>query len=232
MIRKFPLLLMLIIVLLTSFSSNIKSKQVITGRAYARLYIEPIGYSDSGIVLCKTVYSVDEQGAHSYTPVKYGYLLVSAKGVWKEINRKEINDEYDDEASADFKKEFYARLDFRKPPAFLDTIIRNNHIERHADEIGQNQYYWTPKGIYNGRDVLITSLNRQTSINGIKNVLGKGTRVPSTCAIKGVLFFSNEGDMDDENGKYYDVGAKFLQTEFTWPINHYSITGICILKRK
>ena len=158
----------------------------------------------------------------------FGYLLVSSSGMWEEIHFKTFSN-YDDHDS--IAENFYKHLDFRNPPQHLDSILLAHPIEYYVDEIGKNQYFLTPKAIYDGHDKVISYQVKQKTLNNYTNKVGEGTRVPSVYAIKGVVFFENETHFAENGDDILQTGATFFETYFTFPIDLYSVTGICIIKK-
>jgi hypothetical protein len=219
------------VLLSTGANTKLKFTKPVTGSSSAYLEITPIGYADDGIILCRTVFTQNEMGAAALMEHEYGYLLVSANGMWEEVHYSTIHNYMGYDSLESLEKIFYKRMDFSNPPKFLDSIIREHHIERHADEIGKNEYFWTTKAIYDGYDKPVNASIRQKSIKGFTNKTGKGTRIPCSYAIKGVLFFENSTSYNEDYTDYIQIGATFFQTDFTFPISLYTATGICFIKK-
>lgn len=199
---------------------------IVTGPSHAGASIKPIAYSDDGVILCQTSFYKNDMGAHAFIPVEYGYLLVSSNGMWEEI-AYHTSDSYEDTIA----NNFYKRLDFRNPPQHLDSILLAHHIENYVDDLGKNRYFWTPKAIYDGYDKVISYQVKQKTLYGYTNKTGEGTRTPSAYALKGVVFFENETHFSEDYEDILQIGATFFETEFTFPIDLYSVTGILFIKK-
>ena len=88
-----PVIFLLLLNLNPPASSLPVFTQPLTGPSFAEISIVPLCYSDEGVILCSTKYIVNEMGAHRMMNQDFGYLLVSADGLWTEINHIHIKSE-------------------------------------------------------------------------------------------------------------------------------------------
>lgn len=219
-------------IIISSNTVPLPSSYKLTGPSFAEISIVPVCYSDDGVILCRTKYIVNSMGAHRMEDHDFGYLLVSANGIWKEIDHIHIETETISYDSLDkIEKIHNEPIDLEKPPKHLDSIIKKYDMIRTVDyPVRRNQYFWTTKGIYNNKDIIESNSTEQKTLNGIVNEKGTGTRTGCAYSIMGVVFFENYCHSDFYDETTLVSGATFLQNNFDFPIDYYDVTGICIIK--
>jgi hypothetical protein len=208
------------VILISCSTSSFKTEP--TGPANAYFKIKPVGYANDGTVFCCTERMVNGSGAQVIMPTTYGFLLVSAKGKWEETTYVTYND-FD--SIEKFEKEFYGDISLKNPPAYMRKIIETNKIAHKADSTGNDQYYWSNKGIFNSKGQCVSLNAQQQTITGIKSTGAEGKRIKAGFAIKNVLFFDNKMEEGYLSGANFDLEDNYGST-----IDYWTITGICFLR--
>jgi hypothetical protein len=131
-----------------------------TGASSANINIEPVTYTDSGIVLFKAYRHIDYTGAASNLLYSYWWLVVSANGTWEEVPYQKYQQPDNNEAGIkqkefwerikQFDTEFDSAINWSRPPKSLQPLIRKYGFKPRPDfnkNEGQGTVTWSSKGI-------------------------------------------------------------------------------------
>ena len=197
-----------------------------TGPSTVDAQIIPVAYSDDGVVLCKTHYSINESGAHAQMAHDFGWLIVSKKGLWNEIPYKSLpiefkEVEYDIYDSLEvLEQEFKKEFSFKDSIKCLDSLIFEYDITNIVHPfINENVLFWTRYGIQNGLDSILQKDNTLKSIQNLTTDSLTGTRVGCNYYIKELAFFDNSYGIETPK-----IGASYFNDYYL-----YNITGICVV---
>jgi hypothetical protein len=193
-----------------------------TGPSSITVQISPIAANHSGQVLFRTFYDMNRSGGHSFSrsEIRFGWLIVSAQGLWKEYKHAEViavegGADEDDHLLKMFKRymnEFEAPFDWANPPASVHPILKTYKFDRaHAVDpnLGKGAVNWTPKGVYS-KGKLIARGASQLTLGRKSSVRGTGSEVEAAFHVRGVALFHNENSFDTKNmGDHGTVGAEF-----------------------
>ena len=99
-----------------------------TGPSYAIIKIIPLALSRQGLLLCKTFYVVNRTGAHSLQRAEFGWLVVSARGVWEEtshmvVDPDELPYEQAERRINFYNAEFERSFNWASPPLSVRPIL-------------------------------------------------------------------------------------------------------------
>lgn len=184
--------------------------------------MNPIAVNPSGQVLLRTFYESNRSGGHSLSSseIRFGWLVVSAQGLWKEYKHAEViavegGADEEDRLRAMFERclsEFEAPFNWGDPPASIRPILKTYKFDRaHAVDpnLGMGTVKWTPKGIYS-KGKLIARGARQLTLGKKTSEWATGSEIEAAFFARGVALFRNENSFDTEDlGDHGTVGAEF-----------------------
>ena len=110
-----------------------------TGSPYANIKLKPIATNYGGQVLFQTFSDVNREGSYSCTSDKFGWLVVSADGLWDE-RVAYGNAEIFDKSSCEFRdKEKYeayknGKINLKNPDAVLKKMLEEYQFNRTIEE--------------------------------------------------------------------------------------------------
>ena len=193
-----------------------------TGPSGLIVRMKPVAVNPAGQVLLRTFYDSNKSGGHSLyrSEIRFGWLIVSAQGLWKEYKHAEImageggTDEYDRlwEMFNRHLNEFESPFDWDKPPASVQPTLKAFKFNRtHSVDpnLGKGTVKWTPRGVYSEGKLLARSA-RQLTIGKKSSIPGTGSEIEAYFFTRGVALFLNENSFDTEDmGDHGTVGAEF-----------------------
>lgn len=208
-----------------------------TGPSSADATIIPVAYSwETGNILCKTHYYINEMGAHALLPEKYGWLVVNRNGLWEEYTHLNLPGEFGDmgyedaEVLADkAKEEFDASFKLSEAPASVKPIIEKYLFNGHLYAPTHNRVFWTKDGIYNAQDSLLLDNTKLFAIEGLQNDGGYASSIGCAYYIDGVAFFNCYQTYEETNDDYATIGATFFNDLYDYGIELYQVTGVCFI---
>ena len=193
-----------------------------TGPSGLTVRMNPVAANPSGQILLRTFYDSNKSGGHSLgsSEIRFGWLVVSAQGLWKEHKHAEViavegGADEDDRLQAMFKRywyEFESPFDWDNPPVSVQPILKTYKFDRaHAvnPNLGEGIVKWTPRGIYS-KGKLIARGARQLTLGKKTSVRATGSEVEAAFYTRGVALFHNENSFDTDNkGDHGTIGAEF-----------------------
>lgn len=211
------------------FLLMLSSDAFATGPSGLTVRMNPVAANPSGQILLRTFYDSNKSGGHSLgsSEIRFGWLVVSAQGLWKEHKHAEViavegGADEDDRLWKMFKRymsEFESPFDWDNPPASVQPILETYKFDRtHAVDpnLGKGTVKWTPKGIYS-KGKLIARGARQLTLGKKTSARGTGSEVDAAFHTRGVALFHNENSFDTEDmGDHGTVGAEFLFPNLTY----------------
>jgi hypothetical protein len=174
-----------------------------TGPSQAEVRIVPLAANARGVVLFKTLRLLNRTGAHGPAPVETGWLLVSGRGVWKEVSHADFDPSRVVPSDADarfarIRAEFESDLDWAAPPASLAPLLAEHGFTARdrirADE-GSGAVAWTPRALCAGA-TCSGPPRAQRTVGGIESARGEGSRVACAFSRAGVALFHNRRGSD------------------------------------
>ncbi len=218
------------------------NSSIATGPSHAKIKILPIGYDLKGIILFKTYSYINPTGNHKYNRVKYGWLVVSANGIWRESPHiildpeKNNNNSFDDKMKR-YENEFKQNINWKSPPSppnTLQYLIREYKFIAIPDfqpEKGKFLITWSPKKTIKSK--YNKSNATQRTLHEITNLKDRGTDVKCIFYHAGVALFNNVC-LDEKL-----IGAEFFipilpsGSELEDPgVDYWEIDGISIIKQE
>jgi hypothetical protein len=181
-----------------------------------------IAVNPSGQILLRTFYDSNQSGGHSLScrEVRFGWLVVSAQGFWKEYKHAEViavkgGADEEDRLWKMFKRymnEFASPFDWDNPPVSVQPIIKTYKFDRaHAvdPDLGKGTVKRTPKGIYSKGKLIVRGAS-QLTLGKKTSVQGTGSEVEAAFFTRGVALFHNKDTTNtEEKGNPGTVGAEF-----------------------
>lgn len=215
-----------------------------TGPSSLTIKIRPVAVSNNGVLLFRTLLEQNSEGCHGWCKdhtAKYGWLVVSAKGLWKERTYATIDPVNFKNEDAIIKESERLDADFTRsfdpvnpPPLLKENFQGTGQWKPISSDIGKNQITWYPRSLKNRPNSIATS-NEQITIGKHMSMPKQGNPVRSKFYYAGIALFENKDSFDQpqcrgaqfefknmkpygQNGKMEDIGYD-IQT----------IDGICIV---
>jgi len=224
------------------------------GPSYVTIWMDPVAANPSGQVLLRTFYRSNQSDGQplSGSEIRFGWLVVSAQGLWKEyghFSMKETEDGSSEDKSQGemfnrHMNEFESPFDWANPPASVQPILKTYKFSKaHAVDprLGRGTVKWTPRGITSKgklqeRDAVLLTLGK---IPSLKNA---GAEIDAAFFTRGVALFRNESKPETEKrgavsgakGAVFRLasaapGGKVLGIRETG-VDVWEVDGICLLK--
>lgn len=204
-----------------------------TGPSHAEISIVPIACNDENLILFKTYSYINRMGG-GFPGAQYGWLIVSADGIWDELLHLKIA-KNDFEAWENAKDEFNKDLNWKSPPKSLQSIINkygfnSNHvIDPHE---GEDTINWTPS-IMCHRNSCTKKPIKQRSLGELLSHESEGNRIQASFFYCGIALFKNilEFDLDDSiklTGAYFHIPNVITGEDVG--IDIWQIDGVSIVK--
>ena len=212
-----------------------------TGPSTAEFKIVPIAHNGKGVVLFKTYYTVNATGGHSYQEVEFGWLVVSANGLWEEALDRVFDPDKVPEAQQTetwdrYHKEFQQDFRWASPPLSVRPLLRKYGFAKHqgfSRTTGAGVGRWEPERVCvrrsctRGRTVL-------RSLHSFRSESGKGLPVKSSFYFAGLAVFNSSVDEDDKShGAKYFIPIRDAEARSMDPgVDYWSVDGIVIIRGK
>ena len=165
---------------------------------------------------------------------EYGWLLISAQGVWEEriYYRVTEKDSEDSRKIDSLEREFNGDIDLKNPPKsaqeFLGKYAIGNLILLDPNK-GKDEVNWYP-GKVCIKSRCTKQCSSQRSLRGMTSHEGSGTQVSSSFFYKGIALFNNSDGIESEKS----TGASFLIRNVIngqdVGVDITNIAGICIIE--
>jgi hypothetical protein len=215
-----------------------------TGPSRLEVRLTPLA-ARKGSVLFRTRYTVNREGAHRFMAVEFGWLVVDARGGWKEVPHRTVAEppapasaEEDTRAWAELEKadaEFKAPLEWKSPPESLAGLLREYGFTKKdavARDAGAGTVTWSAKALCRGKRC--TSPCRQRTLHAWRSGdLPEEERQKPLEALfvhSGVAVFRNEYDEEDNHGAFFTEPV--VDEEDRNPgIEMHDVMAICLLPR-
>jgi hypothetical protein len=180
------------------------------GPSYVTIWMDPVAVNTSGQVLLRTFYRSNQSDGQALpgSEIRFGWLVVSARGLWKEYGHFTMKETED--ASAGDKSqqtlfdrhmnEFEAPFDWTGPPASVQPLLKTYKFSKaHAVDarLGRGGVQWTPKGIYAKKKLLERDAG-QLTLGQKPSVRSAGSEIEAAFFTRGVALFRNESKPETE----------------------------------
>lgn len=185
-----------------------------TGDSFVRIALIPIAVNQNNVVLFKTKSHINKMGANTYAGLKFGWLVVSAKGVWEEAIHYEMHIDDNFDVLLRYDKNFIDRKDLNNPPDSLQLLIKKYHFEKAkilSPTQGNGQVIWSPYQFCHLK-VCHSKRAEQLSLEGFKSLKNDGTSVSSTFFYAGIALFHNKSGYENEYYPDKNQGAVITDT--------------------
>jgi hypothetical protein len=216
-----------------------------TGPSTLDVKLTPLA-AKKGAVLLRTRYSINREGAHRFMTVEFGWLVVDARGGWKEVPHRTVAEpphpgsaEEDSRAWAELEKadaEFKAPLDWKSPPESLAGLLREYGFTKKdavAKNAGAGTATWSPKALCQGKRC--TTPCRQRTLHewrsaDIDPVAEPRKPMKALFVHSGVAVFRNEYDEEDNHGASFTEPV-VDEEDRNLGIEMHDVMAICVLPR-
>jgi hypothetical protein len=210
----------------------------VTGPSSAEIKIVPIGFNN-GAVLFKTYHYINRNGAHSFVRTEFGWLVVSADGIWEEAphiilepEKKTSSEEYLWKQLSRYQDEFDRDFNWSSPPYSVRRLLKKygfTSSQRISRNKGKGMVIWTPTRVCKGgkcpRGAIV-----QRSLRKLRNVRGQGYAIKCSFYYAGVALFKNHAGYDDKKPE----GARFFIRSDYGPevveVDEFEVDAIAIIK--
>jgi hypothetical protein len=237
-----------------SFLLLCASSSTAAGPSYVTIWMDPVAANPSGQVLLRTFYRSNQSNGQALpgSEIRFGWLIVSAQGLWKEYGHftmKETESASAEEMSQQalfdrYMNEFEAAFDWSSPPASVQPLLKTYKFSKaHSVDprMGRGGVNWTPKGIYSKKKLLERDAS-QLTLGKVPSLKNTGAEIEAVFFTKGVALFRNESKPETEKrgaapgakGAVFRLasaapGGKYLGIRETG-IDVWEVDGICLLK--
>ena len=198
------------LVLITCLSFNSIKRKSITGPSSIYSQIKPISINKKGEILCKTIFTKNEMGAHSAMKIEYGFCVITNETII-EFLTKTI--EPTPEESYYTQKKYW------------DSIFKSETNQKEFDVINKRilkdkyNFYSINLNAFKRNQILSISDIEKTKNTPLENNKQKGLRGAYSEAyyndkvyllydFGNILIFDNNNDIDN-NGSELEFGATF-----------------------
>ena len=215
----------ILIILLWSLSTVVHA----TGPSYTTIKLTPLATHPHGEVLFKISRDINGMGAGTLHTIRYGWLVVSSKGVWVERIALVGNDS--EEMSAKISAYEKGKINLTNPDKVLKELMKEYSFTKDTPLINEKYKVLVLKpkqSCYLGRCVEHALLQKT-----IENYYSKSieTTVKSHFIYKGVVLVHNsfEGDMGIEKGGRFDIKNFMIYPDKDIGYFSMKIDGIVLL---
>ena len=225
-----------------------------TGPTYLTIWMDPVAANPSGQVLLRTFYRSNLSNGLPLagSEIRFGWLVVSAQGLWKEYGHFSMKETEDGSAEDKSQGEMFNRhmnefespFDWANPPASVQPLLKAYKFSKaHAvdSKQGRGTVRWTPRGV--------TSKGKMQERDAVQLTLGKipslknaGAEIDAAFFTKGVALFRNESKPETEKrgavsgakGAVFRLasavpGGKSLGIREAG-VDVWEVDGVCLLK--
>ena len=211
-----------------------------TGPSTAEFKIVPIAHNGKGVVLFKTYYTVNATGGHSYQEVEFGWLVVSANGLWEEtldrvFDPDKVPEDQQSETWDRYHKEFQQDFRWASPPLSVRPLLRKYRFAKHqgfSPTTGDGVVRWESERVC-VRRTCTPGRTVHRSLHSFRSERGKGLPVKSSFYFAGVAVFNSSVDEDDKShGAKFFIPIRDAESRSIDPgVDYWSVDGIVIIKR-
>jgi hypothetical protein len=230
------------------------SSALAAGPSYVTVWMDPVAVNPSGQVLLRTFYRSNQSDGQplSGSEIRFGWLVVSAQGLWKEYGHFSMKETEggaagDNSQQALFDRhmnEFEAPFDWNSPPASIQPILTTYKFAKaYASDprLGKGGVTWTPKGIYSKKKLLERDAG-QLTLGRKSSLRGAGSEIEAAFFTRGVALFRNEGKPETEKrGAARGAKGAVFRLSGAMPgdknfsirdagVDVWEVDGICLLK--
>lgn len=232
----------------------LSSSAFAAGPSYVTIWMDPVAANPSGQVLLRTFYRSNLSDGQPLpgSEIRFGWLIVSAQGLWKEyghLSMKEAEDgSAEDKSQGEMfnrhMNEFESPFDWANPPASVQPLLETYKFSKaHAvdSKLGRGAVKWAPRGV--------TSKGKLQERDAVQLTLGKipslknaGAEIDAAFFTRGVALFRNESKPETEKrgavsgakGAVFRLASaapagKVLGIRETG-VDVWEVDGICLLK--
>ena len=215
-----------------------------TGPSTLDVKLTPLA-AKKGAVLFRTRYTINREGAHRFMAVEFGWLVVDARGGWKEVPHRTVAEpplpgtaEEDTRAWAELEKvdaEFKAPLDWKSPPESLERLLREYGFTKKdtvARSAGAGTVTWSPKALCQGKRC--TKPCRQRTLHEFRSVDLDPEKEPqkplkALFVHSGLAVFRNQYYEEDNEGTWFTEPV--VDEDRNPGIDMHDVMAICVLPR-
>ena len=180
------------------------------GPSYLTVWMDPVAANPSGQVLLRTFYRSNQSGGRPLagSEIRFGWLIVSAQGLWKEYGHFTMKETEDGSAEDKLQGEMFNRhmnefelpFDWANPPASVQPLLKTYNLGKaHAvdPKLGKGTVKWTPRGIYAGKKLLERDAG-QLTLGKNPSLKNAGAEIDAAFFTRGVALFRNESKPETE----------------------------------
>lgn len=176
-----------------------------TGPSSADIEIIPLAVNGQGVVLCKTVSQINLMGSQTLEGTEYGWLALSAEGVWDEVIYQRIGAEMAEggERLDSVMRSYAQRTDLRDALPSLQKMM-DKYGFSHGDSLESKQILpvvtWHDGRFCVGKKCHDGKISQRTLKGIISNDDG-GSAIRAHFVADGVALFDNRDYTEVEEGK-------------------------------
>ena len=232
----------------------VSSASFAAGPSYVTIWMDPVAANPPGQVLLRTFYRSNQSVGQALpgSEIRFGWLIVSAQGLWKEYGHFTMKETEGSSAEGTsqqalfdrYMNEFEASFDWANPPASVQPLLKTyNFSKAHSVDprLGRGGVTWTPKGIYSKKKLLERDAS-QLTLEKKPSVRGAGSEIEAAFFTRGVALFRNESKTETEKrgAARGDKGAIFrLASDAPGGkslgirdagVDVWEVDGLCLLK--
>ena len=224
------------------------------GPTYVTIWMDPVAVNPSGQVLLRTFYRSNQSGGQPLpgSEIRFGWLIVSARGLWKEYGHFSMKETEGDSAEDKRQEEMFGRtmtefeapFDWDSPPASVQPLLKTYKFSK-ADAVdpglGKGFLKWTPRGV-TSKGKMQEREAVQLTLGKMPSLRGSGSEIEAAFSTRGVALFRNESKPEAEKRESVR-GAKgaVFRLASAVPggrnpgmrgagIDVWEVDGICLLK--
>jgi hypothetical protein len=230
------------------------SSALAAGPSYVTIWMDPIAVNPSGQVLLRTFYrsNLSDGQPLSGSEIRFGWLIVSAQGLWKEYGHFAMKETEDGSAEDKSQGEMFNRhmnefespFDWANPPASVLPILKTYKFSKtHSidSKLGRGTVKWTPRGV-TSKGKLQERDAAQLTLGKIPSVKNAGAEIDAAFFTRGVALFRNESKPETEKrGAVSGAKGAVFRLASAEPggknfgmrgagIDVWEVDGICLLK--
>jgi hypothetical protein len=223
------------------------------GPSYVTIWMDPVAANPSGQVLLRTFYRSNQSDGQPLpgTEIRFGWLIVSARGLWKEYGHFSMKETEDGSAEDKSQGEMFNRhmnefespFDWASPPASIQPILKSyNFSKAHAVDprLGRGTVRWTPRGVTSKGKMQERDAS-QLTLGKIPSLKNAGAEIDAAFFTRGVALFRNESKPEMERGAIRGAKGALFRLAGAAPggkslglreagVDVWEVDGICLLK--
>lgn len=205
-----------------------------TGPSSTEIEIVPLAVNGQGVVLCKTARQINLMGAHTLEGTEYGWLALSADGVWDEANDARIDAEMAEggERLDTLMRDYAQRTNLRHAPPSLQRMMEKYGFSV-GDSLGREQTLpvvtWRGGRLCVGQKCHEGRIAQRT-LKGITSLQEGGSLIRAHFVAAGVVLFANHDYTavdEGQRGAIFGVENRFQGQDIG--VELQKITGVVLL---